>query len=66
MLEQLRSAQRHEPQARDDELALTNDIVGLVIRFGRYGYRRITALLRQAGWEVNQKRVERISGGGRG
>jgi putative transposase len=28
--------------------------------FGRYGYRRITALLRQAGWRVNHKRGERI------
>ena len=29
-------------------------------RFGRYGYRRVTALLRLAGWTVNHKRVERI------
>ena len=29
-------------------------------RYGRYGYRRITALLREAGWAVNRKRVERI------
>lgn len=28
--------------------------------FGRYGYRRITALLRGEGWWVNHKRVERI------
>ena len=60
MLEQPRSTQRHEPLARDDEQALTNDIVGLATRFGRYGYRRITALLRGAGWDVNHKRVERI------
>ena len=45
---------------RDDEQALTNDIVGLATRFGRYGYRRITALLRRSGWVVNHKRVERI------
>lgn len=32
----------------------------LAAKFGRYGYRRITALLRQAGWKVNHKRVERI------
>ena len=60
MLEQPRSTQRHEPLVRDDEQALTNDIVGLATRFGRYGYRRITALLRGAGWDVNHKRVERI------
>ena len=60
MLEQPRSTQRHEPQVRDDEQAQPNDIVGLAARFGRYGYRRITALLRHAGWDVNHKRVERI------
>ena len=60
MLEQPRSTQRQEPLVRDDEQALTNDIVGLATRYGRYAYRRITALLRGAGWEVNHKRVERI------
>ena len=60
VLEQPRSTQRHEPLVKDDEQALTNDIVGLATRFGRYGYRRITALLRHAGWDVNHKRVERI------
>ena len=60
VLEQPRSTQRHKPMVRDDEQALTNDIVGLATRFGRYGYRRITALLRHAGWDVNHKRVERI------
>ena len=65
MLEQPRSTQRHEPLVKyasysDDEQALTNDMVGLATRLGRYGYRRITALLRHAGWDVNHKRVERI------
>ena len=60
VLEQPRSTQRHEPLVKDDEQALTTDIVGLATRFGRCGYRRITALLRDAGWEVNHKRVERI------
>ena len=32
----------------------------LACQYGRYGYRRITALLRAAGWTVNRKRVERI------
>src|SRR5215469_15632579 len=40
--------------------ALTADIIELVKTYGRYGYRRITALLREAGWAVNHKRVERI------
>ena len=44
----------------EDEKALTGDIVELASRFGRYGYRRITALLKHRGWDVNHKRVERI------
>jgi transposase InsO family protein len=39
---------------------LTADVVALATTYGRYGYRRIAALLRQAGWAVNVKRVERI------
>lgn len=44
----------------DDEEALTADIIELARTYGRYGYRRITALLRESGWAVNHKRVERI------
>ncbi len=36
------------------------DVTALATRYGRYGYRRITALLREKGWRVNHKRVERI------
>ena len=39
---------------------MTTAIIELATKYGRYGYRRITALLRQAGWQVNPKRVERI------
>ena len=35
-------------------------MIRLASRFGRYGYRQITNLLRIEGWEVNHKRVERI------
>jgi putative transposase len=48
------------PRTAEDEAHLTADIVELATTYGRYGYRRITALLRQAGWVVNRKRVERI------
>jgi len=34
--------------------------VGLATRYGRYGYKRVTGLLRESGWMVNKKRVERI------
>ena len=48
------------PVVRDDEEALRAEIVRLAREYGRYGYRRITALLRRDGWQVNHKRVERI------
>ena len=56
---QHRSTQRKSPKGRADDAALTADIVALATEYGRYGYRRITALLRAAGWAVNVKRVER-------
>jgi putative transposase len=59
-LEQPRSSQRHQARVQDDEAPLTQAIVGLASQFGRYGYRRVTALLRRDGWHVNHKRVERI------
>lgn len=55
-----RSTQRKVPRGADDEEALTADIIELARQYGRYGYRRVTALLRNAGWHVNCKRVERI------
>jgi putative transposase len=60
VLGQHRSTQRKVPRAADDEVALTASIVGLARQYGRYGYRRITALLRAEGWRCNHKRVERI------
>jgi len=45
---------------RDDELSLTQRIIDLACMYGRYGYRRIAAMLRLEGWRVNHKRVERI------
>jgi transposase InsO family protein len=60
VLGQARSTQRQVPRGRDDEERLTAAIVGLATRYGRYGYRRVTMLLRWQGWRVNKKRVERI------
>ncbi len=60
VLGQHRSTQRKIARTRDDEAALTADIVELAKTYGRYGYRRVTALLRHAGWTVNAKRVQRI------
>nr|WP_294168404.1 IS3 family transposase [uncultured Sphingomonas sp.] len=60
VLGQHRSTQRKMPCGADDEQALTEDIIALAKQYGRYGYRRVTALLHAAGWSVNHKRVERI------
>jgi len=57
---QPRSTQRHERKVPDDEERLVGQIVRLATQYGRHGFRRITALLRNDGWRVNHKRVERI------
>ena len=59
-LGQHRSTQRKIPRGREDEERLTADIIALARQYGRYGYRKIAAFLRQVGWLVNDKRVERI------
>ena len=60
VLGQHRSTQRKVAVLVEDEAALTAAIIALAIQYGRYGYRRITAMLRRDGWTVNVKRVERI------
>ena len=60
VLGQHRSTQRKAPKGRADNAALTADIIALATEYGRYGYRRIAAMLRAAGWAVNVKRIERI------
>jgi len=57
---QSRSAQRYVPILRSDEDALTRAIVALAGQYGRYGYRRVAALLQEDGWVVGKDRVERI------
>ena len=59
-LDQPRSTQRYCSKVRDGEERLIECIIELATKYGRYGYRRITALLRREGWEVNHKRVERL------
>ena len=60
VLSQPRSTQRHRSPITDDEAKLVARIIELASLYGRYGYRRITALLRREGWKVNHKRVERL------
>ena len=60
VLGQHRSTQRRVPRGRADEERLVEDMIELARQYGRYGYRRVAALLRDAGWHVNDKRVERL------
>ncbi len=60
MLAQPRSTQRYVRHRADDDYWLTERIIELAKDYGRYGYRRITAMLRREGWRANHKRVERI------
>jgi putative transposase len=60
VLEQARKTQRHAPRVIDDGEILTQRIIQLATQYCRYGYRRITALLKNENWMVNHKRVERI------
>lgn len=60
VLDQPRSSQRYTAQQRDDEAALVKAMLELAREHPRYGYRMITAKLRQAGWTVNRKRVYRL------
>ena len=57
---QHRSTQRKRPQEKMDEELLTADIIKLAREYGRYGYRRIAVMLKNADWQINAKRVERI------
>jgi len=52
--------QRYAPQVVDEEERLAARVIELATQYGRYGYRRITALLRQEEWQVNHKKIERI------
>jgi putative transposase len=60
LVNQPRGTQRYHRTQREDEDALTRAITDLATQYGRYGYRRITALLKRDGWQVGKDRVERI------
>ena len=60
VVDQPRSSQRYLSTKADKDAALTQMIVALSGQNPRYGYRRVWALLRREGWEVNKKRVHRL------
>jgi len=57
---QARSTQRRKHKIRNDEAVLTESVIRLATQYGRYGYRRIRAMLKAEGWHVSYKRVYRI------
>ena len=59
VIKQPRTTQRYSAHTSEEEVLIAR-IIGLATQYGRYGYRRITAMLEQNGWKVNHKRVERI------
>jgi len=59
-LNQSRSTQRRKKHVASDEPRLIRRMVQLASDYGRYGYRRVTAFLRDEGWRVNHKRIERL------
>ena len=60
VVEQPRSTQRYQGRPRSDEAALCRRLRALVRRRPRFGYRRLTAMLKREGWAVNRKRVLRL------
>ena len=60
VVRQWRGTQRYLPLRRTDEDQLTQAILTLAAKYGRYGYRRITVLLRDTWWPVGKDRVPRI------
>jgi putative transposase len=60
IIEQPRMTQRYEPNQPDKDRPLISALKRLALKYPRYGYRFITAKLRQAGWQINHKRVQRL------
>ncbi len=60
VIDQPRSSQRHASEKATKDAALSRRMVALSRKNPRYGYRRVWALLRREGWEVNKKRVQRL------
>ena len=60
VLGQSRTTQRRQHEVPHDEPRLVREITELATSYGRYGYRRVTGMLREDGWQVNHKRIERL------
>lgn len=60
VLGQSRTTQRRQHKTPQDEPHLVREMTKLATSYGRYGYRRVTGMLREDGWQVNHKRIERL------
>jgi len=60
VLEQPRSTQRYQIKQKTEETALCRRLREVVRRRPRFGYRRLTAILKREGWHVNAKRIHRL------
>jgi transposase InsO family protein len=60
LVDQHRSTQRYQPVDSDEERELVEAMNKLAETYPRWGYRSIAKLLREQGWTVNVKRVERL------
>lgn len=60
VVEQHRSSQRYDPVPPDFEQRLVKAMQKVADEHPRWGYRRVHAVLKSQGWEVNLKRVERL------
>lgn len=54
-----RSTFYHAAEETETE-GLRQALLTLAGEYPTYGYRRLTALLRRAGWTVNHKRIQRL------
>lgn len=59
-MELKKSSYFYKSKAGEFEKRLIKWLHKLACKYPRYGYRRMTALLKQAGWPVNKKRIQRL------
>jgi putative transposase len=57
---QHRSTERYEPKRAEDDAALRAELRGFSRERPRWGYRQAHHWLREQGWRVNRKRVQRL------
>jgi putative transposase len=57
---QHRSTQRHQPVELDRDRALREQLRAFSRAHPRWGYRRAPAVLREQGWVVNRKAIQRL------